>query len=188
MNLLSEWFQAAVEAGEPLPQAMTLATSSSDGCPSARLVVMRGLDTGVVFFTDNESDKAAELRANPRAAAVWHWLAPRHRQVRLVGRAEKVSPDEADEYWRTRRPEVRLSAAVSVQSRVVASRQELEQRIEELARQYPDGVDLARPSRWGGYRLVPSRVEFWEEAADGLHDRWRYRRDGADWTRERLSP
>jgi pyridoxamine 5'-phosphate oxidase len=188
MTVLSEWFQAAVDAREPLPQAMTLATSSSDGCPSARLVVLRGLDRGVVFFSDDQSDKAAELRVNPRAAAVFHWLAPRHRQVRLVGRAEKVSPDEADEYWRTRRPEVRLSAAASVQSRVVATRLELEQRVEELARQYPDGIDLPRPSRWCGYRVVPISVEFWEEASDGLHDRWRYRRVGMDWVRERLSP
>jgi Pyridoxamine 5'-phosphate oxidase len=113
---LSRWLDEARAAGQPMPEAMTIATATSDGVPSARLVVLRGLQGGLAFFTDCDSDKGEELAANPRAAAVLHWLAPVHRQVRVTGPAERVSEDEADEYWRTRAPAVRLSAAASRQS------------------------------------------------------------------------
>jgi pyridoxamine 5'-phosphate oxidase len=167
---------------------MTLATVTQDAWPSARLVMLRGLDRGLVFFTDGESDKGAELAAQPRAAVVLHWLAPEHRQVRVVGHVEPVTAQESDDYWRTRRTEVRRIAAASIQSQVIQSRSVLEQRVRDLALRYPDGIELSRPDRWTGYRIVPETVEFWQEAQDGLHDRFRYRRVGRSWDVERLSP
>ena len=190
LRQLAAWLDAARAAGQPMPEAMTIATATSDGVPSARLVVLRGLRQGLVFFTDCESDKGAELAANPRAAAVLHWLVPVHRQVRVAGAAERVSDDEADEYWRTRSPAVRLSAAASRQSRVVASRTVLETQARDILRVQdgPDGAGISRPPRWGGFRVRPSRVEFWQESPDGLHDRIRYRLAGSGWITERLSP
>jgi pyridoxamine 5'-phosphate oxidase len=152
------------------------------------MVILRGLDRGLVFFTDRESDKGVQLTATPRAAAVLHWLSPQHRQVRVVGEVENVTDEEADGYWNTRRPEARRSAAASVQSQVITCRTVLEERVQELVRQFPDGVDLPRPVRWGGYRVLPLVLEFWQEASDGLHDRVRYRRTAAGWRVERLSP
>jgi len=188
LRQLSLWLDAARAAGQPIPEAMTIATATSDAVPSARLVMLRGLQRGLVFFTDCESDKGAELAANPRAAAVLHWLVPAHRQVRVAGPVERVSEDEADQYWGTRAPTVRLSAAASHQSRVVASRAVLEMQVRDRLRHHPGGADVPRPQRWGGFRVLPFRVEFWQESPDGLHDRIRYRREGGGWMTERLSP
>jgi pyridoxamine 5'-phosphate oxidase len=188
LRQLSAWLDAARAAGQRMPEAMTIASATSDAVPSARLVVLRGLRRGLVFFTDRESDKGVELAANPRAAAVLHWLVPAHRQVRVAGSVERVSEDEADEYWSTRAPAVRLSAAASHQSRVVASRAVLHMQVQDELRRHPGGADVPRPQRWGGFRVLPSRVEFWQESLDGLHDRIRYHREGGGWVIERLSP
>ena len=188
LRQLSMWLDAARAAGQPMPEAMTIASATSDGVPSARLVVLRGLRRGLVFFTDCDSNKGAELAANPQAAAVLHWLVPAHRQVRMAGPTERVSEDEADEYWSTRARAVRLAAAASRQSRVVASRTVLETQVQELQLRYPGGADVPRPPRWGGFRVLPSRVEFWQESPDSLHDRIRYRRGGSGWIIGRLSP
>lgn len=188
LRQLAAWLDAARAAGQPMPEAMTIASATSDAVPSARLVVLRGLRRGLVFFTDCESDKGAELAANPRAAAVLHWLVPAHRQVRVAGLVEPVSRDEADQYWSTRAPAVRLSAAASRQSRVVASRAVLETQVQDLQRRHRGGADVPRPRRWGGFRVLPARVEFWQESPDGLHDRIRYRQGGGGWIIERLSP
>jgi pyridoxamine 5'-phosphate oxidase len=188
LRQLSIWLDAARAAGQPMPEAMTIATATSDGVPSARLVVLRGLRRGLVFFTDCESEKGADLAANPRAAAVLHWLVPVHRQVRVAGSAERVGEDEADEYWSSRVPAVRLSAAASRQSRVVASRTVLETQARDILRGHPGGAGVLRPLRWGGFRVLPSRVEFWQESPDGLHDRIRYRTACSGWITERLSP
>ncbi|HVT69436.1 MAG TPA: pyridoxamine 5'-phosphate oxidase [Trebonia sp.] len=188
LRQLSRWLDEARAAGQPMPEAMTVATATSDGVPSARMVVLRGLRRGLVFFTDCDSDKGSELAANPRAAAVLHWLVPVHRQVRVAGPAERVSEAEADEYWSTRAPAVRLSETASRQSRVVASRTVLETQVRELAQRHPDGAGLPRPPRWGGFRVLPSRVEFWQESPDGLNDRIRYRPEGSGWITERLAP
>ncbi|MFY9999121.1 MAG: pyridoxamine 5'-phosphate oxidase [Trebonia sp.] len=188
LRQLSVWLDAARAAGQPMPEAMTIASATGDGVPSARLVVLRGLRRGLVFFTDCESDKGAELAANPQAAAVLHWLVPAHRQVRVAGPAERVSQDEGDEYWSTRADAVRLVAAASRQSRVVANRAVLETQVRETLRRHPGGAGVPRPQRWGGFRVLPSRVEFWQESPDGLHDRIRYRRAGSGWIIERLSP
>ena len=188
LRQLSSWLDAARAAGQPMPEAMTIASASSDAVPSARMVVLRGLRRGLVFFTDCESEKGAELAANPRAAAVLHWLVPAHRQVRVAGPVEPVSADEADQYWSTRAPAARLTAAASHQSRVVDSRAVLEEQVRDGRRRHPGGTGVPRPRRWGGFRVLPSRVEFWQESPDGLHDRIRYRREGGGWTIERLSP
>jgi pyridoxamine 5'-phosphate oxidase len=188
LRQLATWLDAARAAGQPMPEAMTIASASSDAVPSARLVMLRGLQQGLVFYTDRDSDKGAELAANPRAAAVLHWLVPAHRQVRVTGPVEPVSEDEADQYWRTRAPAVRLSAAAWHQSRVVASRAVLHRQVQDEVRRHSGGADVPRPQRWGGFRVLPSRVEFWQESPDGLHDRIRYRREGDGWMIERLSP
>jgi len=188
LRQLSAWLDAARAAGAPMPEAMTIASATSDAIPSARLVVLRGLQRGLVFFTDCESDKGAELAANPRAAAVLHWLVPAHRQVRVAGPVERVSEDEANQYWSTRNQAARLSAAASHQSRVVASRAVLETQVQDGLRLHPGGADVPRPRRWGGFRVLHTRVEFWQESPDGLHDRIRYRRGTGGWIIERLSP
>jgi pyridoxamine 5'-phosphate oxidase len=189
LRQLGAWLDAARAAGQPMPEAMTIASATSDGVPSARLVVLRGLRRGLVFFTDGESDKGAELTANPRAAAVLHWLAPVHRQVRVAGPVERVSEDEADQYWSTRTPAARLTAAATRQSRVVGGRSVLETQVHDLEKRHPDGAGVTRPLRWGGFRVLPARAEFWQEAPDGLHDRIRYRQAGdGGWVKERLSP
>jgi pyridoxamine 5'-phosphate oxidase len=184
LRQLAAWLDAARGAGEPMPEAMTIATATADGIPSARVVILRGLARGLAFFTDLTSDKGAELAANPQAAAVLHWLRPVHRQVRVAGPVEPVSEQEAEEYWRTRPLATRRNAAASHQSSVIASLAGLQSRVQDLQA----GSDLPRPPRWGGFRVLADRVEFWQEAPDGLHDRIRYRRSGQGWTTERLSP
>jgi pyridoxamine 5'-phosphate oxidase len=188
LRQLAAWLEAARSAGEPMPEAMTIATATADGIPAARVVILRGLQPGLVFFTDLTSDKGAELAANPQAAAVLHWLVPVHRQVRVTGPVEPVSEQEASEYWRTRPAATRRNAAASHQSRVIASQAALRTRVQNLQLRHPAGTDLPRPQRWGGFRVLPARVEFWQESPDGLHDRIRYRRAGNNWTTERLSP
>jgi pyridoxamine 5'-phosphate oxidase len=188
LRQLAAWLDAARRTGEPMPEAMTLATATADGIPAARVVILRGLQRGLTFFTDLTSDKGAELAANPQAAAVLHWLRPVHRQIRVTGPVEPVSEEEAGEYWRTRPAATRRNAAASCQSSVIASQAALQARVRDLQLRDPDGADLPRPQRWGGFRVLPGRVEFWQESPDGLHDRIRYRRAGNDWTIERLSP
>jgi pyridoxamine 5'-phosphate oxidase len=187
LRQLAAWLDAARRADEPMPEAMTIATATLDGLPAARVVILRGLHRGLAFFTDLTSDKGAELAANPQAAAVLHWLRPVHRQVRVTGPVEPVTAEEADEYWRTRPAATRRNAAASRQSSVIASLAALQKRVQDM-QQDPDGTDLIRPERWAGFRVLPARVEFWQESPDGLHDRIRYRRAGDNWAIERLSP
>ena len=188
LRQLAAWLAAARQAGEPMPEAMTIATATADGTPAARIVILRGLQLGLAFFTDLTSDKGAELAANPQAAAVLHWLRPVHRQVRVVGPVEPVSEQEASEYWRTRPAATRRNAAASYQSSVIADQAALQELVNDMQLRHPAEADLPRPQRWGGFRVLPDRVEFWQESPDGLHDRIRYRRAGNNWTTERLSP
>lgn len=183
LRQLLEWSEAARAAGEPMPETMCVATADAQGAPSARLVLMRGLDDGVVFFTNYRSDKALDLAANPRAAAVFHWLRPVHRQVRVSGAVTKVTAEESDHYWGTRPVESRRGAVASPQSRVIESRAVLDDAVRDLA-----GVDPPRPAHWGGYRILPAAVEFWEERPSRLHDRVRYLREGDGWRVDRLAP
>jgi len=182
------WFDAAVAANHPEPNAMTVATATPDGAPSARMTLLKGLDArGFVFFTNYESRKGAELAANPRAALIFFWVLL-ERQVRVEGRVERVSAEESDTYFHSRPLGSQLGAWASAQSQPIASREELEQRYRELEQTYASG-EIPRPPHWGGFRVVPQVIEFWQGRPSRLHDRLRYTRapDG-DWRIERLAP
>ena len=186
-RMFSRWFDQAVEAGVPEPNAMTLATAAADGTPSARIVLLKGLDErGFVFFTDYRSRKASELEANPRAALVFRWQ-ELERQVRVVGEVLRVSAEESAAYFRTRPVGSRIGAWASEQSRELVSRDELEARVREVQARYPDG-EIPAPPHWGGFRIAPIEVEFWQGRENRLHDRLRYRRTGGEWKMERLWP
>jgi pyridoxamine 5'-phosphate oxidase len=181
------WYDDARSAGLVEPSAMTLATATAGGVPSARMVLLRGVDRrGFVFYTNYESRKAAELAANPLAALVF-WWGELQRQVRVEGRVERTSREESAAYFRTRPPGSRLSAWASPQSRVIPGREVLEERVAEVAADHPDG-DVPLPPFWGGYRLVPEVVELWQGRPNRLHDRLRYTRVAGGWRIERLAP
>jgi pyridoxamine 5'-phosphate oxidase len=187
MELFEAWFLAAAEAGLHEPNAMTLATASADGQPSARVVLLKGFDEdGFVFYTNYDSQKGAELTANPRAALVflWHEF---ERQVRIEGTVEKTTDEESEEYFHKRPVASQLGAWASSQSVVIPGREFLETKQAELEAQFAGKV-IPRPAHWGGYRVVPTAVEFWQGRPSRLHDRIRFRWDGENWIRERLSP
>jgi pyridoxamine 5'-phosphate oxidase len=187
VDQFAAWFRAAAEAGIRLPEAVVLATAAPDGAPSARAVLLKGFDAaGFVFYTNYESRKGRDLAANPRAALLFYWD-PLGRQVRVDGRAAKVSAEESDAYFATRPVASRLGALASPQSAVIDGRGELERRVTELEAEYA-GREPPRPAHWGGYRLAHEAVEFWQHREDRLHDRLRYRRAGARWIVERLAP
>ena len=181
------WYAEAEGAEIRAPQAMALATSTADGAPSVRMVLLKGADQrGFVFFTGYVSRKAGELDANPRAALLFHWDAL-GRQVRVEGHVERVAGQESDAYFATRPRGAQLAAAASQQSSVLRDRAEIDTRVEELAREH-EGSEVRRPDHWGGYRLVPEAYEFWQHRDDRTHDRLRYRRANGEWVVERLSP
>jgi len=169
------------------PQTMTLATATRDGKPSARVVLLRGLDDrGLVFFTNRESRKGQELRRNPRAAVVLHWW-ELGRQLRVEGVVEEVSEEESAAYWKTRPRGSQVAAWASRQSLKLADRSELDARVAEARERFADG-DVPLPPFWGGYRVVPETIELWTHRDDRLHERVRYERDGAGWRRALLAP
>ena len=180
------WFDEALSAS-PNRAAVTLATSTPDGAPSARIVLLRGLDErGFVFFTNRRSRKGNELAANPRAALVFHWW-DLGRQVRVEGAVEEVSAAESGEYWRTRPRSSQVAAWASPQSEPLRGVEELAAAVAAAEERYA-GAEVPLPPFWGGYRVVPSVVEFWLHRNDRLHDRVRYTRSGEGWTRGRLAP
>lgn len=186
--LFAQWYLAAEAAELPEPSAMTLATADAAGVPNARMVLMRGFDErGFVFYTNYQSQKAGELAENPRAALVFHW-APLQRQVRVMGTVGKVSPEESDAYFRTRPHGHQLGALISPQSRVIANREFLEAGLQVLQEQFTPPAGVPRPAHWGGYRVTPQLIEFWQGRANRLHDRLRYRRVDGSWSLERLAP
>lgn len=181
------WYAEASSAGQPEPEAMSLATSTLDGRPSQRWVLLKGLDQrGFVFYTNERSRKGVELASNPFAALGFRWWVL-ERQVRVEGRVERVAEDEADRYFASRARGSQLGAWASEQSAVISDRGELEARVAALAERF-GGVSVPRPPWWGGFLVVPEVMEFWQGRPDRLHERVRYRRAPSGWERGLLSP
>jgi len=185
--LFAAWFRQAEDAGVDVPETMTLATADAEGAPSARMVLLKGADEdGFVFYTGYVSRKAGELGGNPRAALVFYWR-PLGKQVRVEGRVERVSEAESAGYFATRPRASQLAAWASQQSKTLESREELDRRYAELERQY-ERRDVPLPPHWGGFRLRPDAIEFWQHRDNRLHDRIRYTRAREGWRSELLSP
>jgi pyridoxamine 5'-phosphate oxidase len=185
LEQFQRWLDDALAATVPEPNAMVVATADPSGAPSARTVLLRGVDErGFVFYTNLESRKGREALANPRASCVFTWLGLQ-RQVVVTGDVERVSDQEADAYWATRPVASRVSAAASPQSQVVPSRDALEEAWARLAEQ---GENVVRPAHWSGLRIAPRAVEFWQGRRDRFHDRLRFRHQGEAWVVERLAP
>jgi pyridoxamine 5'-phosphate oxidase len=182
------WFDQAVAAQLPEPNAMTIATATLDGKPSARMVLLKDCDErGFVFYTNYQSNKGQQLIENPWGAIVF-WWAQLERQVRIEGRVEKVSDAESDEYFNSRPIGSQLGAWASNQSQVVESREVLERQLEQLKEEY-ENKDVPRPPHWGGFRVIPDEIEFWQGRPNRLHDRLLYRRgENGSWIIQRLSP
>lgn len=180
------WFAEAVKAQLPMVNAMTLATVSASGQPSARILLLKGVDDrGFVFYTNYKSRKGKELTSNPAAALLFHWI-ELERQVRIDGRVEKLPAQQSDEYFGTRPPGSRHAAIASQQSNVVPDRAALEACFAESDKKY--GANAPRPAHWGGYRLIPDAVEFWQGRLNRLHDRVLYTRKPRGWKLSRLAP
>ncbi|MEJ7633729.1 pyridoxamine 5'-phosphate oxidase [Aeromicrobium sp.] len=187
LALFGRWLGEAIDAGLHEPNAMALATATPDGRPSSRIVLLKGLDDrGLTFFTGYESRKGAELAANPRAAATMLWH-PLQRQVRVEGPVARIDEAESDAYFQSRPRGSQIGAVASPQSRRIASREVLEERVIEVEQIFA-GHDVLRPPIWGGYRIALEQVEFWQGRESRLHDRLRYLRQGDGWRRDRLAP
>ncbi len=186
MTQLGQWIADAMAADLPEPNAMVLATASADGRPSARTVLLKGYDeAGLVFYTNYDSRKGAELTANPRAGLVFPWIGL-SRQVVVTGDVSPVNREQSAAYFASRPRGSQLGATASPQSTVIGARADLDRAWARAEQDYPDEVPL--PERWGGFRVAPLTVEFWQGQTDRLHDRLRYRRTGSDWVVERLAP
>ncbi len=185
--LFGEWYRAAQESGMLLPETMTLATSTREGRPSARAVLLKGWgENGFVFFTNYGSRKSRELEANPYAALSFHWPIL-ERQVRIEGPVERISEEESAAYFRTRTRASRIGAWASRQSEVLEDRAILVEKVHQYQERFAGG-DISLPPFWGGFRVGPESIEFWQGRLNRLHDRIRYRRDGSEWQVERLYP
>ncbi|MCW3063865.1 MAG: pdxH [Solirubrobacterales bacterium] len=188
LEQFERWFEDAVAAPLVEANAMVLATADPRGRPSARTVLLKGVDEGgFAFYTNRESRKGRESAENPWAAIVFPWY-EMGRQVIVDGSVEQLTDAESDAYFASRPRDARLGAVASPQSHVIASREELDRAHAELAARYPEGTDVPRPPHWGGLRVVPETVEFWQGRRSRLHDRLRYRRERDAWVLERLAP
>lgn len=187
LRQVERWLREAIDAGHPEPTAMTVATASAEGDPSARVVLLKGLDArGLVFFTSYESAKGRQLAANPRATAVFFWVLL-ERQLRVSGGVSRVAREESEAYFRSRPRESQIGAWASRQSAVLADRAELEARVAEARARFGD-AEIPCPPSWGGFRIAIEQVELWQGRPSRLHDRLRYSRDGEGYRLERLSP
>jgi len=187
IELFADWLQAAEESGILLPESVTLATSTEDGRPSARMVLLKDVDEhGFVFYTNYGSRKAIELDANPHAALCFHW-AVLQRQVRVEGTVKRIPEEESAAYFASRPKDTRLGAWASKQSQLLSERGELETRLREASEKFP-GDDVPLPPFWGGYRLRPERIEFWQGRSDRLHDRLVFTQGEDGWNTARLYP
>ncbi|MEE4299916.1 MAG: pyridoxamine 5'-phosphate oxidase [Pseudomonadales bacterium] len=187
IELFREWFALASEREPDVPDAFALATASADGAPAVRMLLLKGFDaSGFRFFTNLESRKGGDLAANPVAAMCFHWKSLA-RQVRIEGPVEPIPAEEADAYFASRDLGSRIGAWASLQSRPLPDRSVLETRVAEFTERFRDG-EVPRPGHWSGFRLVPSRIEFWLDQPSRLHDRLEYLRDGERWTSQRLYP
>jgi pyridoxamine 5'-phosphate oxidase len=187
IDLFREWFDEAEESGIMLPEATALATATADGMPSSRMVLLKAFsEDGFVFYTNYGSRKARELEANPRAALLMHWTVLQ-RQVRIEGQVTRLSQSESDAYFQTRGRGSRIGAWASRQSQVLDIRSDLERRVSETEERFKD-QDVPLPEFWGGYRVVPERIEFWQGRVNRLHDRLIFSRAGQSWDTERLYP
>lgn len=180
------WVALAVEADQPQPDAMSLATVDASGRPSVRSVLLKGVDTGFVFYTNYASRKGTDLAATAVAALNLTWVTI-HRQVRAEGPVARTSEEQSDAYWRTRPRGAQLAAAASAQSTPISGRDELERAMTAIAAAHADR-EIPRPSHWGGFRLVPDTIELWQGRRNRMHDRALYTRTGDGWSRRRLSP
>jgi pyridoxamine 5'-phosphate oxidase len=188
MTQFGAWMADVVAVPLPEPTAMVLATVSASGRPRARTVLLKSYDSaGFVFYTNRTSRKGTDLAEVPRASLVFPWY-PMHRQVIVEGTVSPLSTAESEPYFRSRPHGSQVGAWASRQSAVIASRAELDDRYEELSRRWPEGTDVPMPGFWGGYRVIPEVVEFWQGRVNRLHDRLRYRRDDGGWLIERLAP
>lgn len=187
LRAFATWFGEAVAARVAQPEAMALATSTPDGRPALRMVLLKGHDErGFRFFTNRESRKGHELAANPHAALVLYWQ-PLNRQVRIEGAAERTTDAESEAYFATRPPGSQIAAWASPQSQPITGREQLDARYEEVEARFPAG-DVPLPPFWGGYRVIPEAIEFWQGRENRFHDRVRYERTAHGWTRTRLAP
>ncbi|WP_049782089.1 pyridoxamine 5'-phosphate oxidase [Micavibrio aeruginosavorus] len=186
--LFSNWMAQATASEPNDPNAMALATVDGDGMPSVRMVLLKDYDQrGFVFYTNGESRKGNALTANPVAGFCIHWKSLR-RQIRAEGRVERVSDAESDAYFHSRSRESQLAAAASDQSRPLDHYSALETRVKTLEELYDGTADIPRPAHWGGYRIIPTRIEFWQDGPHRMHHRVAYTRDGDDWVRSMLYP
>lgn len=188
MQLFAEWFVAAGPMGIIEPNAMILSTVSQDGKPSSRTVLLKGIEADAfVFFTNYESRKAQEIEQNPSVSLLFLWLEA-ERQIRIEGKAQRISSDESKAYFKTRPRESQLGAWASKQSAIIANREELEARFKEMEERFKDQDEIPMPDFWGGYAIAPSSIEFWQGRIGRLHDRIIYENKGDAWTKHRLNP